>query len=269
MRFRPFRLLVFAACLLGLLIGAMGFAILWAERGPGLRNEVNRLAAVMQLRPGMTAAEIGAGYGRMAVEIAQRLGVSGRLYASELPARKIEAIRRAASAAGLGNITVIPAGEHSANLPDSCCDIIYMRRVYHHLSDAAAINRTLYAALRPGGRLVIIDFVTPRWMFFLRHGIPSGVLAGQVTAAGFVLERQIGRWSPIDYCIVFRKPTYVAAPPWISLVSTAARASRLPDEPFAPVTRTSGTKRTLLSASALTALTTAVGVAPRALTCIS
>lgn len=211
---RRSRLLVFAACLLVLLVAAMGFAILWSQCGPGFRNEVDRLAAVMELRPGMTGAEIGAGFGRMAVRTAQHLGASGHLYVTEIEAKKLQAIKSAALAAGLTNIIVIPAGEHSANLPDSCCDFIYMRRVYHHLDDAAAINRTLYAALRPGGRLVIVDFISPRWMFFLHHGIASDLLASQVTAAGFVLERQIDRWSPIDYCLVFRKQSAIRSRRW-------------------------------------------------------
>jgi len=202
---RHSRLLVFAAGLAVLLLVAMSLAILWSQRGPGFRNEVDRLASVMELRPGMTGAEIGAGRGRMAVRMAQHLGPSGRLYATEIEDEKLQAIRSAASDAGLTNIMVIRAGEHSANLPDNCCDIIYMRRVYHHLDDAAAINRTLYNAIRPGGRLAIIDFLSPRWMFFLHHGIPSDVLVRQVTAAGFILERRIDGWSPIDYCLIFRK----------------------------------------------------------------
>jgi len=212
---RRSRLLFFVAGLAVLLLVAMSLAILWSQRGPGFRNEVDRLASVMELRPGMTGAEIGAGYGRIAVRIAHHLGVSGHLYATEIEADKLKAIQSAASAAGLTNITVIRAGEHSAGLPENCCDIIFMRRVYHHLTDAAAVNRTLYSALRPGGRLVIIDFLSPRWMFFLHHGIPSDRLVGQITGAGFTLERRIDGWSPIDYCLVFHKPApsaYVVPP---------------------------------------------------------
>jgi len=115
----------------------------------------------------MTVAEIGAGYGRLAVRVARHLGPSGRLFATEIEAEKRNAIQSAATAAGLANIAVIQAGQHSTRLPDDCCDLIFMRRVYHHLDDA--INKSLYSSLRPGGRLVIIDFLSPRWMFFLRH----------------------------------------------------------------------------------------------------
>ncbi len=202
---RRFRLLLFAVGLLALLLLAMSSAVLWSQRGPGLRHEADRLASIMGLRPGMTCAEIGAGYGRMAVLIAQHLGKSGHLYATEIETDKLQAIRREAAAAGLNTVTAVEADERSSGLPDDCCDAIFMRRVYHHLTDAASINRALYAAVRPGGRLVIIDFLSPRWMF-LRHGISSGLLIEQVTAAGFTVEGRVDRWSPIDFCIVFRKP---------------------------------------------------------------
>jgi hypothetical protein len=43
-------------------------------------------------------------------------------------------------------------------------------------------------------------------MFLFHHGIASDLVANQVTSAGFTLENRIERWSPIDYCLVFRKP---------------------------------------------------------------
>jgi len=199
----PARLLVLA---LGLLLAAVGLAIYWSQCGPGLAREVERLASLVELRPGMTVAEIGAGKGRMAVRLARRLEGSGRLYATEVDPARLAAIRNAAAATGLGNITVIEAGERSAGLPDACCDVIYMRRVYHHFTDPAPMNKGLYTALRPGGRLAIVDFLSPRWMFFLRHGIAREVVVGQVTSAGFTLDRLVDGWSPIDYCLVFRKP---------------------------------------------------------------
>lgn len=199
------RLLLPGAGALLLVLGAAALGVSWWARGPGLDAEVNRLISVLGLRPGKTVADIGAGSGRMAVRMAQRLGPSSRVYATEIGAAKLQDIRDAATAAGVANITVLEAGEHATRLPDACCDAIYMRHVYHHLTDARAINSSLSAALQPGGRLAVIDFLSPRWMFFLHHGIPADVAVGQITGAGFVLEGRIEAWSPIGYCLVFRK----------------------------------------------------------------
>ncbi len=204
MRRRLRFVLLSGAGLTALLLAAAGCFVYWFQFGPGFEQEVDRLAALLEVRPGMTLAEIGAGKGRMAVLVARRIGSSGRLYATEIEDGKLEAIRSAA--AGLTNVTVIHAGADSSGLPEACCDAVYMRRVYHHFTDAEAMNKSTYSSLRPSGRLVIIDFLSPRWLFFLRHGIPADEVARQLRSAGFTLERRLDGWSPIDYCLVFRRP---------------------------------------------------------------
>jgi SAM-dependent methyltransferase len=142
----------------------------------------------------------------VAAGVVRRLGPSGRLYATEIDSGLLETIRKAARTAGLGNITAVQAGEHTTGLPEACCDLIYMHRVYHHLTDPASINKSIMAALRPGGRLVVIDMPIQPWMPARRHGIAREDLVAQLTKAGFVVERQLDGWSMLDYCVVFRKP---------------------------------------------------------------
>jgi ubiquinone/menaquinone biosynthesis C-methylase UbiE len=189
-----------------LVLGTAGLVLYWYQRGPGLAREVERLSELVAFRPGMTVADVGAGKGRMAALVARRLGAAGRLYATEIEAGKVEAIRRAAAEDGSGNIIAVHSGPRSTGLSDGCCDVVYMRRVYHHFSDREAMLRGLHAAVRPGGRLAVIDLPSPRWLFFLRHGIRADDLIRHLTSAGFVLERRVDGWSPIDYCVVFRKP---------------------------------------------------------------
>jgi precorrin-6B methylase 2 len=122
------------------------------------RAEVTRLAERLSLHEGMTVAEIGAGTGWLTVEVAQRVGPSGRVYSTELTAPRLDAIRHAAREAGVSNVTVLEAGDRTTNLSASCCDAIFMRRVYHHLSDAPAVTASLRKALKAGGRLAIIEF---------------------------------------------------------------------------------------------------------------
>ena len=204
---RRVRILLISAGALVLVVISGAVAVFCYVRGPGLDRQADRLAALSGLQAGMKVAEIGAGEGRIAVRVAQHVGPTGRLYATELETWQLEAIRSAAAAASLNSIDVLRAGEHSTNLPDACCEVIYMRRVYHHLSDPASIDKSLFAALAPGGRLVIIDMLSPRWVFWMHHGIAPDVVEAQVASAGFQLERRVDGWSPIDYCFVFRKPS--------------------------------------------------------------
>ncbi|HZT32449.1 MAG TPA: methyltransferase domain-containing protein [Bryobacteraceae bacterium] len=188
------------------LAGASYAAAWWFQRGPGLEHEADRLTRVADVRPGMTLAEIGAGSGRLAARMARRVGESGRVYATEISPFLIERIGQVAAARGVTNVSRILAGDRDTGLPPACCEVIYMRRVYHHLKDPPAINSGLYAALRPGGRLVVIDFLTPGWLPLRRHGVDPSAVKSQVSAAGFRFDRALDRWSLLDYCLVFRKP---------------------------------------------------------------
>jgi ubiquinone/menaquinone biosynthesis C-methylase UbiE len=199
------------ACAAALVLIAVGLvaarlALRDCRNRPAGESDAAQLAVIVRLQAGMQVAEIGAGNGAMAVGIARRLGPTGRVYATEIGTSELEAIRKAASAAGLGNLTAVQAEEHSTALPAECCDLIYMHRVYHHFTDPASINRSLIAALKPGGRLAVIDFLVRPWMVARRHGIARADLIAQITKAGFTVERQVNSWSLLDYCVVFRKP---------------------------------------------------------------
>jgi precorrin-6B methylase 2 len=180
--------------------------ILWSANR-SRQTEVNRLVELLSLREGMTVAEIGAGSGWLSVEVAQRVGPSGRVYSTELSTADLDDIRQAANEAGSGNVTVLQAGERATNLPAACCDAIFMRRVYHHLSEPSPIVASIHEALRPGGRLVIIEFRSDGLLGKVtRMGFDRSALIDAVTAGGFnVLSSD--EWPGWDhYVAVFEKP---------------------------------------------------------------
>ncbi|RPH63917.1 MAG: methyltransferase domain-containing protein [Acidobacteria bacterium] len=195
------RVLMLAVALLAVLI----VTILWSANR-SRRAEVNRLVELLSLREGMTVAEIGAGSGWLTVEVAQRVGPSGRVYSTELSAARLDDIRQAASEAGLGNVTVRQAGDRATNLPAACCDAIFMRRVYHHLSEPSPIVASIHEALRSGGRLAIIEFRSDGLLGKVtRMGFDRTALIDAVTAGGFnVLSTD--EWPGWDhYVAVFEK----------------------------------------------------------------
>jgi ubiquinone/menaquinone biosynthesis C-methylase UbiE len=110
---------------------------------------------------GGTVCGIGAGEGDSSIAIARILGPDGRVYASELGGSRLARLRSQAASSGLSNITVVQGDPAKTNFPDAACDGIFMRDAYHHFSDPASINRSIAAALKPGGRVVVIDFRPP------------------------------------------------------------------------------------------------------------
>jgi ubiquinone/menaquinone biosynthesis C-methylase UbiE len=133
-------------------------ALLRAEREQAAR-EVPKLAEVLALKPGMIVADVGSGGGAMAVVFAKWLGPGGHVYATDIRAEQLAEIRTAVEDEALANVVVIEGGTRSTNLPDECCDAIFLRDVYHHLTDPQDIDASLLAALKPAGRLAIMDFL--------------------------------------------------------------------------------------------------------------
>jgi ubiquinone/menaquinone biosynthesis C-methylase UbiE len=179
-------------------------------------QEVERLAAWLEVKPGTRVADVGAGDGTFALALARRVGPSGQVYATELDAERLAAIRQAATDARLSNVTVIAAAVSSTNLPDACCEALFHRFVYHHLTEPAAINADIFRALRPGGRLVIIDFEPGGIMNWIGrpetaarhggHGTPKTTVMQEVTRAGFQWLRGPESWRGRTYAVLFRRP---------------------------------------------------------------
>ena len=170
------------------------------------------MAAALGIRPGMTVAEIGAGTGAMAVEMARIVGRDGQVIATELGPGKLAAIRETARRAGVSNLSVLAAAEHATNLPLACCEAIYMQRVYHHLTDPAGVIESARQALKPGGRLAVIDFEpggiknlsTPRGVPDRGgHGVPKDALVREMRSFGLMLRGGLVDWPDGEYLGVF------------------------------------------------------------------
>ncbi len=179
-------------------------------------RDVPLLAEVLELEPGMTVADVGAGMGAMSIVFAKRLGPSGRVLSTDLGATQLKALRDAVDRERLTNMSVIEGAPSSTNLPDACCDAIFMRDVYHHITDPGAFNRSLLAALKPGGRLSIIDFEprkgskVPEGVNPNRggHGVTPAIVQQELTAAGLTFDRTIANWPPGStdfFLVLFRK----------------------------------------------------------------
>ena len=122
-------------------------------------HDVPRLIEVLGLKPGMVVADVGAGFGAMMTVLAKQLGSSSRVYATDVAPPQLTALREAVTRERLEDgDPLLEGSDRLTNLPAGCCDAIYMRDVYHHVVYSADFNRSLWAALKTGGRLAVIDF---------------------------------------------------------------------------------------------------------------
>ena len=183
----------------------------WTGFGFDARGtEMQRIRETLRLENGMTIADVGAGKGELSAALAGEVGAGGKIFATDLDRDRVEALRRKFAREKLANVVVVEAGASDTRLPSACCDVIVLRRVYHHISDPAGINASLLRSLRPGGVLAIIDFPPPFFLGRGEYGVPPKVLVSEVTGSGFELLRLIEDWpgrGPLgSYCAVFRRP---------------------------------------------------------------
>jgi ubiquinone/menaquinone biosynthesis C-methylase UbiE len=188
-----------------------------AQERTSAEADTPKLVDVLGLKPGMAVADIGTGGGAMAVVLGKWIG-SGRVYATDITERALRTTREYAKKEGLTNVTVIEGGADRTNLPAECCDAVFLRNVYHHVTEIAAFNKSLLESLKAGGRLAIIDFVgrkgseLPAGVPANRggHGIPAAVVIEEMKAAGFTYVRSIEPWPPGEknsvFLTLFTKP---------------------------------------------------------------
>jgi ubiquinone/menaquinone biosynthesis C-methylase UbiE len=118
-------------------------------------DEVLRALA---LRSGQVVCDIGAGPGYFTFPVARAVGEAGHVYAVDVEPRILEALRKRLRKTKLRNVTPVLALEDDPLVPPASCDLILIVDTYHHFPDGPAYLRRLARSLRPGGRLVNIDF---------------------------------------------------------------------------------------------------------------
>lgn len=183
-----------------------------AQERKSAERDAPRLVEVLELKPGMTVADVGTGGGAMAVVLGHWIG-SGRVFATDITERSVRTTREYAKKEGLTNVTVIEGAEAATNLPQACCEAIFLRNVYHHITAVDAFNKSLFDSLKPGGRLAIIDFLPdagsklPDGVPANRggHGIPPAVVIEQMEKAGLTYIRTIEKFDGTAFLTLFRK----------------------------------------------------------------
>lgn len=130
----------------------------WEVESREIYAERAEIVEAIGLRPGEAIADIGSGTGLFVAPFSETVGSRGDVYAVDISPRFIEHLRTRVEDEGLDNVTVVHSREDSATLPDGSIDVAYVCDTYHHFSDQDAMLGSIHSALRPGGRLVVVDF---------------------------------------------------------------------------------------------------------------
>jgi ubiquinone/menaquinone biosynthesis C-methylase UbiE len=131
----------------------------WLERPEREAEEApTRAVAALEVRPGQTVADVGAGSGYYTMLLSKAVGPGGRVYATDIQPEMLDLIRKKLESTRTSNVEVVLGTSTESRLPDRAIDLALMVDVYHELAQPQAFLRSLKRALKPDGRLVLIEF---------------------------------------------------------------------------------------------------------------
>jgi len=140
---------------------------------------------VVGVTKGMVVAEIGAGRGRFFVQLAVRVGETGKVYAEDIDASALRHLENRCEKWGIFNVETILGNVIDPKLPVGELDLIFVVSSYHHFKDPAVLIRNARSALKPEGRLAIAEWLP--WNENDREGTTPDDMVTQMKSAGYVL----------------------------------------------------------------------------------
>lgn len=178
------------------------------REGREVYDNRDRIVAACGIEPGMAVADIGCGTGLFTRLLAKEAGKEGVVFGVDISKKFVEHVERTAREEGLTNVEGVVCEADDVRLPENSVDVAFICDTYHHFEFPYRTMRSLARALRPGGRVVIVDF----------HRIPGKssewilghLRAGQETFVAEIEQAGFEKISEADfltdnYLVVFRK----------------------------------------------------------------
>ncbi|GJQ57529.1 MAG: methyltransferase domain-containing protein [Candidatus Scalindua sp. AMX11] len=165
----------------------------------------------LNLKPGERIADVGAGTGYYSLLMADAVGDIGWVYAVEISPRFVEHLAKLFDQHKKTNVTTVMCNDNSVCLPPGSVDAAFICDAYHHFEHPEQTMTSIFEAMIPGGRLIVIDFerivgVTREWTL---HHVRAGkqTFIDEIKSVGFELaaERKIPGFKE-NYYLEFQKP---------------------------------------------------------------
>lgn len=122
------------------------------------RQKPRDLIKAMGLEPGMSVADVGTGVGYMLPFLSRRVGPAGHVIAEDIFDDFLAAAKQRAQNLNLDNVTFVKGTETAPNLPEGAMDIVLALDVYHHFDYPDKMLAAIHKALKPGGKLVVVEY---------------------------------------------------------------------------------------------------------------
>jgi ubiquinone/menaquinone biosynthesis C-methylase UbiE len=177
----------------------------WLERSERDEEEAPDIALnVLKIPKGASVADIGAGSGFITERLSARVGPTGRVFANDLQPQMLQILGRRLAQRNITNVTLVQGTADDPKLDPASVDLEIMVDVYHELSQPQAMLRRLRAALKPGGRLVLLEYrkEDPTIPIKFEHKMSVAEAKMELEAEGFTLAK-VDEALPRQHILIF------------------------------------------------------------------
>lgn len=179
----------------------------WLERARREIEERPQLVIdALEIKPGDTIADLGAGSGYYSFRIAPLVGERGTVLAIDVEPRMLRIVSERARRDGIKNVTTVLGTPSDPNLEPNSIDLLFMVDVYHELEFPFEVMTKVREALKPGGRVALIEYRAedPAVMIKPVHKMSERQVIRELTAAGFRHQKTV-RTLPLQHLVLFQK----------------------------------------------------------------
>ena len=162
-------------------------------------KEAQTVMDLAAIGPGSSVADIGAGEGYYTVRLGARVGTKGRVLAQDIDGEAMKRLGRRVEHDRLDNVSIIQGASDDPRLPPNSFDRIMLVHMYHEVTEPYAFLWRMHAALRPNGRVAVVDLDRPTQS----HGIPPALLFCEFESTGFRLTQFIRKPEIVGYYAEF------------------------------------------------------------------
>ena len=198
----------------------------WLERAERAKEERPDLVLdALDLKPGLTVADVGAGTGYYARRIAERVGAAGLVYATEIQPQMLKLLAREMSRHKVANVKPVLATALDPRLPAESFDLVVMVDVYHELEHPHEVLAAIVRALKPGGRIAFVEFRAndPAVPIKRLHTMTEDQIRKEASVHRLEWMKTV-RELPWQHVLIFRKPPTALGSAPVDLVTLGAAA---------------------------------------------
>jgi putative heme-binding domain-containing protein len=174
--------------------------------GRDAEERPDSLVSALEIPPGAWVAEVGSGTGYFTWRLAEKVGPSGKVVAVDVQQKMLDATAAATKKHGLANVVLVLGEENDPRLPPASLDLVLIANAYHEFSQPGAMMNAVNRALKPDGRLAVIEYA---------EGRPFGPMdkvdrmtveqiRAEIEPLGFELDRVLDLL-PIQHGLIFTK----------------------------------------------------------------